>query len=247
MNKDELLILNYNIYRDYSIFNTAVTLDDIVNIYNFDIELKTLLFKNLLLIEKHFKSIVILEYYKQHSEFDYINTNSMLYLFNDIKKHYFKDINNVAFKDIINYLTLGQVIKFTKLQNKDIQNNIAKNFSNILNSNNQLKNILLYGTVISFLENIRQIRNIVAHNNRLFYFKARENAVYFENIHKIHNIDKRKARQDFYNVIITFSCFLTVEQLQEFNNDFSNIKTKLANKLNQTVYNNLLHSLGLQN
>lgn len=246
MFEQELLKLNYNLREDYDIFSTPLNLLDIVTIYNFDIELKTLLFKNILLIEKHFKSIVLLEYYKENSDLDYQNLKSMSQLFNNIQTHYFKNKLHVPFKDIINYLTLGQVIKFTKLQNRSIQNRIAKNFSEILNMNNNLKNLLLYDTIISFLENIRQVRNIVAHNNRLFYFKARENTVYYKNIHNFYSIDKRTARQDLYNVIITFPCFLTPLQFKEFSIDFKNLKSNISNSLDKTIYTNLLWSLGLK-
>ena len=80
----------------------------------------------------------------------------------------------------------------------------------------------------SILENIRQIRNVVAHNNRLINFKCKNNIKY---INELHNQDKRKSRQTVYSTILTFKCFFNIIE-------YTNLKDRLV-LLIEKFYNSM--------
>ena len=80
----------------------------------------------------------------------------------------------------------------------------------------------------SILENIRQLRNVVAHNNRLINFKCKNNIKY---INELHNQDKRKSRQTVYSTILTFKCFFNIIE-------YTNLKDRLV-LLIENFYNSM--------
>lgn len=71
-------------------------------------------------------------------------------------------------------MCFGEVVKFYTYLKPSIQNRIAKDFSVFLIENLELKKCLLQPKqLISYLNNIVELRNIVAHNNRVLSFKCR--------------------------------------------------------------------------
>lgn len=72
-----------------------------------------------------------------------------------------------------------------------IQNRIAKDLSVFLAENLELKKCLLQPKqLISYLNNIVELRNIVAHNNRVLGFNCRQNTIYNNELHSKYGIDK---------------------------------------------------------
>lgn len=70
-------------------------------------------------------------------------------------------------------MNFGQIIKFYKHLKTPLQNKIAKDFSKFLNKNlNTTKIKLTPSQLLSYLENVVELRNIVAYNNRILGFKC---------------------------------------------------------------------------
>lgn len=274
-----LLLYNnyYNLINNFSKFlitnnkyNDDIYFENILSIEEFDKELKTLLFKYMLEIEKQFKSVVIYNYCEHFKNNNYAYMNIENYNKNKIIdagllisefakiigiqvdkknknnnsiKHYYQKYNNVPLWVISNYLTLGQFIKFYKLIDDKIKNRIAFNLNKLLSDNLNIDTKLTMELVESFLDNIREVRNTVAHNNRIIYFRCKKNIKYSE---FLHSGDSNTQRQDLYNVIITFKCFLDRNQYTQFYNSLlkiiSNFKMDIQN---ENYYKKVLNSLGI--
>lgn len=69
----------------------------------------------------------------------------------------------------------GQLVHFYKHLDDSLQNKIAKDFSTFLNDNLNKSNVKLTPKqLLTYLENIVEIRNVIAHNNRLLGFKCKK-------------------------------------------------------------------------
>ncbi|MGX7197855.1 Abi family protein [Enterococcus olivae] len=183
------------------------TFEEIRLVHIFDTELNSTLFKFLIECEKHFKSIVshrFSEYYRD-IPFAYLKTSSyddsnILQLTNSISvlskvitsqirdrkanaiKHYYQNHQDIPLWVLISHLTFGQIVRiYTHFDNK-LKNTIAKDLSYYLESNLNKKIIIEPKEVESILFNLIDIRNCVAHNNKLFDFKCKNNLKYIEEI-----------------------------------------------------------------
>ena len=96
-------------------------------------------------------------------------------------------------------------LNFYKYLDDSLQNIIAKDFSYFLKENLDIKSIqLTSNTLISFLENIIEIRNIVAHNvahnNKLLSFKCKGHVHYLKELHDLYAIPNTSCKQDIQRV-----------------------------------------------
>lgn len=247
--------------------------DEITQVHYFDKELKSELFKVIIEAEKHLKSIIAYRFSEEYksNEYAYLvatnyNSDDMLKVTsliskmsniinrynrkndNNAIKHYLKNYGKVPFWIVINYMCFGEVIKFYTYLKPSIQNRIAKDLSVFLAENLELKKCLLQPKqLISYLNNIVELRNIVAHNNRVLGFNCRQNTIYNNELHSKYGIDKNSPRQDVYNVFLVLQCFLSKNQYGQMHNTIKKRAKVLNNKLNTISCNNILQSLGFPN
>lgn len=259
-NYSKFMIDGFNKYEDNTYF------ENILTVHNFDKELKKILFEYLTEIERIFKAMLIYEYSKEYQEkyaflnienydkknllsaFGVISTyaNIINFYSGDKKKnaikHYISNHNDVPLWVLSSFLTLGQSIYFYNTLTPSLKYTIVKNHIN-KNLSTIDKIVRLDVKVFSaILENIRQIRNIVAHNNRLISFKCKRN---IKHIAEIHNQDKRESRQTVYSTILTFKCFLDVEKYNNLENSLITLVKDFYNCMgNKTHATKVLRSLG---
>lgn len=262
-NFSKFMINGFNNYEDNTYF------ENILIVHDLDRELKKILFEYLTEIESIFKAMLIYEYCKEYQEeYAFLNirnydknnlssafsvistyTNIINFYSNDKKanaiKHYISNHNDVPLWVLSSFLTLGQSIYFYNTLTPTLKYTIVKNhINNNLSTENKIIRLDV-AVFSSILENIRQIRNVVAHNNRLINFKCKNNIKY---INELHNQDKRKSRQTVYSTILTFKCFLDT-------NKYTNLENRLI-LLVENFYNSMdnknhairvLDSLGFPN
>ena len=247
--------------------------DEITQVHCFDKELKSELFKAIIEAEKHLKSIIAYRFSEEYKSNDYAyliatnyNSDNMLKVTsliskmsniinrynnkndNNAIKHYLINYGKVPLWVVINYMCFGEVIKFYTYLKPSIQNRIAKDLSIFLTENLKLKKCLLQPKqLISFLNNIVELRNIVAHDNRVLDFRCRQNTIYNNELHSKYNINKNSPRQDVYNVFLVLQCFLSKNQYGQMHNNIRKKAKGLNNKLNTISCNNILYSLGFPN
>lgn len=251
-------------------FIPETNFNEVTNIHFFDKELKSVLFKYIIEAEKHLKSIIAYRFSEEYKSNDYAyliassyNTNNILEataLISNISsiikwqlkdkdnnpiKHYINHHKVVPFWIISNYMNFGQMVKFYKHLKRPLQNIIAKNFSVFLNENLQTKfTKLTPNQLLSYLENVVELRNIVAHNNKVLVFKCRKNTIYLKELHKKYLPNPNSPRQDVFNVLIIMQCFLSKNQYSQLHNTIHEQINNLTNYIHTIPISDILDSLG---
>lgn len=142
-------------------------------------------------------------------------------------------------------MNFGQITKFYEHLKTPLQNKIAKDFSNFLNENLNSNNIKLTPSqLLSYLKNVVELRNIVAHNNRVLGFKCRANTVYLQPLHSKYITNSNTQRPDVFNVFIIMQCLLSKNQYIQLNNTIHKRFKHLKKHINAISFENVLKSLG---
>lgn len=251
-------------------FISGTNFDEITSIHFFDKELKSVLFKYIIEAEKHLKSIIAYRFSEVYKNIDYAYLIASSYSTNDILevtalisnissiikwqlknkndnpiKHYINHHNVVPFWIITNYMNFGQMVKLYKHLKTPLQNKIAKDFSVFLNENLQSQNIKLTpAQLLSYLENVVELRNIVAHNNRVLGFKCRNNTIYLTQLHSKYLSNPNTQRQDVFNVFIIMQCLLSKNQYTQLHNTIHKRIKNLTSDIHTIPISDILDSLG---
>lgn len=184
---DFLLCNNYYRISGYSltlrkndVFASTATFQNIMDIYNFDRELRNLLLKFLEIIEVKFKSIFAYEFSKMYGAEGYLNEQNFVdagkykkvlkkveeqrdsrlpheaYL-----KHFIIDLqDNVPLWAIVDVLTISDISQLYAISGKEVRDAVADDFG--LTGN---KRASVLG---EFMHSMTIIRNLCAHDSRLF-------------------------------------------------------------------------------
>lgn len=257
---------NVNTYIKDTNFN------EIKALHIYDTELKTLLMKYVLLAEKHFKSIFA--YYfaeKYHNqEFTYLNTanypsknllemtRTFSYISKTINahlrdnknnsvKHNYKKHNDVPIWVMVNELTLGNIIRLYQYTDKKTRNKIARELSEILKTNINLHVKLEPSYIDKMLSNILEIRNCVAHNNKLLNFKCRNNIKYIKEIFSYPNAKPTDSRQTPFDILMILKCFLPYNDFCLLQNSIRKRTINISKKVNSETMDKILSSYGFPN
>lgn len=142
-------------------------------------------------------------------------------------------------------MSFGQLVKFYKYLNTSLQNTIAKDFSVFLNENLDINNVKLTSSqLLSYLENVVELRNVVAHNNRILGYSCRNNTIYLKELHSKYNINANSPRQDVFNVFISMQCLLTKNQYAQLHNTILKRTKNLNNDIHTIPISTILNSIG---
>ncbi|MEG3230188.1 Abi family protein [Streptococcus suis] len=160
-------------------------------------------------------------------------------------KHYLKKAGGVPIWVIIDYLTFGELLILLRYQDDSFKNEVANRFCTFITDHfSPSSHPFTSEIMVSFLEKIAEVRNICAHNNRLYNFKCRENTKHYVPLHSAYSITNRQPRSSIYNTFITMQCFLTKTEFKTLHNSLINRFRSLDNNLTTISINKLLRSLG---
>lgn len=211
-------------------FASNTNLDDVIDLYYLDIDLKNMLLKYIYRIEVHFRTQLIhyvSNFYLNKSDwymdrrivhknivFQINKSYETLKLKNNIiKKHHLKYSNDQyapAWKTM-EFLTFGQVLKiYSNLKEEQLKSNIALTY--------KLRD---YNVLINYLTAILNIRNICSHSNVLFDYNQPKG------ITRIPNKRFRIQSRNTTNLNASFKLILFV---------LSQISTNRADELEQLFY-----------
>lgn len=246
-----------------------VSFNEILSVYYFDKEIKSIFLKATIDIEKCLKSMIAYYFSEAHSEdYSYLNVNNFdcskitktVNLISGISKtiaqkerekidnsvkHYLNHHFNVPLWVIMNYLSFGQVVQFYELMKQSDQNKIAKRFSDFSNKALNTTTVHLDSKkLLSYLKNIHEIRNITAHSNKFIGFKCKENAHYLNELHSLYNIGNNDSKQDVFNVFVTMRIFLAPGNFTTFNNSIRKRMVHLSKNVNSIDVNEIFEKLG---
>lgn len=225
-----------NLFIDYSSneerYIEGSTLEEIYNLYEFDRKIRIIFLEYILLIERRVDTYIAYEFSKQYGHKDYLISNNFDYnqknnkmidkLLNDINSeilHQYKNSNKmiVHYLDTYNYIPLwvlirilsfGKVSKFYSIMQSKEKNKISKRY----NIKSEVLKI--------YLTNLDEIRNICAHDEKLYDVKLRFK-ISSNKYHSSLNIPKLKGNyikgvQDLFSVVLILKQMLEKEEFHQF-------------------------------
>lgn len=268
----------YNVINYYSKFFmikgadnylSNVTFEEIISVYYFDREIKSVFFQASIDVEKCLKSLIAYYFSKAHpQDYSYLNINNFncskitktVNLISSISKtitkmenekrdnaikHYIKNHQNVPLWVVINYLSFGQVVQFYEFMKDSDKNTIAKQFSSFANESLGISTIKISPKELnSYLRNIHEVRNVVAHSNKFIGFKCRTHIPYLQELHSIHGITPASDKQDIYNVFVIMRVFLSRGNFITLSNSLRKRMQHLDKKLHSINANEIFSILG---
>jgi len=250
-------------YSYYSIINTykdvfknnnneykeTVSFDEIFALFEFDKNLRNIFLKYSLEIEIILKSLLaenlssrygIKNYLVKENFDDMIDKEIIIELVNIIEKeitkqygkheavtHYIDKYGFVPPFVLIKILTLGELSRLYAVLKQSDRQNISKNFKL---SDKVLKQIII---------NMTMIRNICAHNDRLFSFHSKFR-ISFKYIQKNYN----ERTVNIYMIMKCMECLLPKDKKREFIKLINNEIKQLDKKLKSIKIDNILYIMG---
>ena len=242
-------------------YSNGTTFNEIAQLYNFEREVKQAFLQATIDIETHLKSIFAHRFAEEYPDmqYPYLNIecyakNRALNVIGTISKlsgkinrykqkhnhsiaHYVKNYDNVPIWVLANHLEFGELRYMLVNSIPKIQNNVAKDMMLFINDHPIDTTIFPPEIMLSFVDNINDVRNICAHNNRLLGFKCHKDVKHWKPLHKQYNITKTAARNTPYDVYLISQCFLSY-------NEFATLHNKLRKRLNNL--SNQLHSIPIE-
>lgn len=259
----------YFMNSNQSAYINGATFDEITHVHFFDKEIKFIFFKAIMQAEGHIKNILAYrfsEYYpdKRYAYLDInsyddskilevgwlisklskiINDNSIRKNGNSIR-HYVQKYDDVPIWVLIDYLDYGQMTTLLENLPTKLQNKIARNMCSFITDNFSIHSPFTPETMLSYVKNMREVRNVCAHNNRLLGFNCRGDVKYYVDLHSIYGIQQNIKRRDVYNMFIFIQCFISKTQYAQLHNTMLSRVKNLDKKLDSISINTILSTLG---
>lgn len=226
-------------------------MDDIYSLYIFDDALRAMILRNILIVEKHIKSLISYsfcetygedqQHYLNATKYNYSQTNQsdindligrLSKIATDPKdysyiKHQIKQHGNIPLWVMMKALTLGTVSKFYSFLPQNIQAKVSIEFEHV--TENEL---------IRMLDLLARVRNVCAHNERLYNYRYNKGAINDTAIHEYLHIRKSnvqyvKGKQDLFAVIIVLKYLLSQDEFSQFIDDIEHALKVLFNSTRQ--------------
>ena len=220
-------------------YKLHTTISDICSLYTFDDTLRTIVLCNILKVEKHIKSLISYsfcetygedqQYYLNATKYNYSAANQadindligrLSKIASDPKdysyiKHQKKKHGNIPLWVMMKALTMGTVSKLYSFLPQSIQSKVSIEFEHITESE-----------LVRMLDLLARVRNVCAHNERLFNYRYNKGAINDTFIHKYLNISKPgvqylKWNQDLFAVIIVLKYLLSKDDFSRFIDDIN--------------------------
>ncbi len=254
--------------RNGEVYTNGTTFDEITHLYIYEQEIKHSIFKAILCMENHLKAVFSYHFahaynntpyaYLNISCYDPEKTLSVIPTITKITRiltakqkhadssisHYMKNYKNVPIWVLANYLEFGNVRYMLNASHISIQNAVAKDMYSFIREHVNTDESFSPEIMLSFIENINDVRNICAHNNRLLGYNCRSDSKYWAPLHSIYGITKNDSRRSIFSVLILLRCFLSKTEYATLHNRILNESKRLNNRLKSICPNEILKQLG---
>lgn len=224
------LFLDKTSKEEKYIDNTKI--EEIYAIYNFDKNIKFNFLKYILLIENEVNTYIAYEFSKSYGHKNYLiprnfdNTNSKSPLIqkfindinleiqyqyrnsNEMITHYLDNYNYIPLWVLVRILSFGKISKFYSLMKQKEQNAISRKYN------------LMPHEFKVVLHNLTLIRNICAHDEKLYDIKMK-NRIFSTIYHKkleitIKNGNYQYATRDLFSIVISLKLLLEENEFRDF-------------------------------
>lgn len=227
-------------------------------------------YSHLLEIEKYLKAILAYYFCLEHpGQYDFLDINCYKHsnaqqrlqaietisriskVINKNKKnpnaisHYIAKHDGVPLWVVIQFMQLGDAIELYDCSDDIVQSNVAREFSKFLKENTG-NPMAFYQPkqLYQLLQELRDIRNIVAHNNRLFDHRGSHSVPYISDLHDTLGITASASKSDLYNTYIAMACLLSKDEYVNMQKSLVECFQGLKKDVKCIDCNTILNSLG---
>ena len=235
--------------------NTKI--EEIYALYKFDKDIKIIFLKHLLLLESEIDTHIAYEFSKSYGHKNYLildNFNNSKKIFiqkfiNDINleieyqyknsnkmiTHYLDNYKYIPLWVLVRVLSFGKISKFYSLMKPKEQNEISRKY------NLRIKEFKV------MLHNLTLIRNICAHDEKLYDIKMKNrifNTIYHKKLQiKNKNGNYQFATRDLFSIVIILKMLLGKEIFSEFYSNIIKTIEKLENQLSVIKIDKVLYKM----
>lgn len=244
-------------------YRLHTTFDDIYALFLFDDALRGLFLRVILQIENHVKSLISYSFCSKYGENqqEYLNATNYNYIPENQTKinelisrlsklatgnteypyinHQYRAHHNVPLWVMTKALTLGTVSKMYSFLPQSLQSNVSREFAGVNESD-----------LVGMLNMLSRIRNVCAHNERLFDYRFQKGTIHDTNMHHLLGIPKdrgdqyKKGKKDLFATVIILYYLLDPAEFQQFIDELSRLIDDLLNKTKMLDRNQMLKYLG---
>jgi abortive infection bacteriophage resistance protein len=237
---------------------------EVYSLYKFDRELRSIFLKKILIIETNIKSIISYNFSKKYGINNYLITENF-----NLKESRYVTISQ-RYQEVIRLIATIQNTISTQIKKKNQSiGHYISNFGYIPLW--VLMNILTFGTVSLFYKNMKQtdkqdiakiynissevelglmlkiltlVRNICAHDERLYNFKSKDN-IRNNIIHSYFNSGSNSfGKNDLFAVLICAKILLEKDSFKNMVNEIENQIDILKKELKVITTNDVLNKMG---
>lgn len=249
----------------------GTTFDEIAHLYVFEREIKQAIFQASIAMETHLKAIFAHRFAEAYKNIPYAYLNIACYdksktlkvistisqlarIIDRYKKyngnsitHYVHQHKDVPIWVLANYLDFGELRHMLAASTTSVQNAVAKDMLTFIHRHlpdESLTTPFSPEIMLSFIENINDVRNICAHNNRLIGFCCRRDSKYWSPLHDQFGIAADSPRNTVYAVLISLQCFLSNSEYGAVHNTIRKESHKLDSRMKTITANDILAKMG---
>ncbi len=257
-----------NGYKDLFIDNTSkeekyitgTKIEEMYALYEFDKDIKINFLKYLLLIENEIDTYIAYEFSKSYGHKNYLipanfcNSNSKQFLIekfikdinleidyqyknsNEMIIHYLDNYKYIPLWVLVRILSFGKISKFYSLMKPKEQNTISRKYN------------LRISEFRIILHNLTLIRNICAHDEKLYDIKMK-NRISSTIYHKKLKIENKNgnyqyATRDLFSIIIALKLLLEKDQFNRFYSEIIKSIEKLKKELYAIQIDKVMYKMG---
>lgn len=233
------------------LYKKNTSINDILALFNFDNKIRSIILNGTLMVENHIKSLISYSFceingdeqkeYLDATKYNYIPANQaginelvcrLSVIINDSKKyryiaHQKQYYNNIPLWAIMKALTLGSVSKMYSFLPQNIQSKVAMEFEHV--NENDLERML---------DLLSRVRNVCAHNERLYDYRYYKGAINDTFIHSNLKLKKTNGqfvigKSDLFAVLISLKYLVDDQKFQEIADNINDCIKALFNDTHQ--------------
>lgn len=267
--KDDFIDKPATITAGDDVYKEGTNFKDINLLYEFDAEIRSIILKNILKLENIIKTKISYVFSKEKTqEFNYLNINN----YDDTKKesatrviaeisnvirncmsqnytggrqisHYLDIHKNLPLWVLVKQLTFGNISYFYSSIEESLQKEICEEIAVEYEKEYEKNIIVNEKNMEQILKFINNIRNICAHNERLYNITVRINRNRIPRITHSH-IDF-SFRSKLFDVLIILKLFITRKEFQILTKEISDEIGKLGLNYSTRVFGDILNQTGI--
>ncbi len=263
----------FTVESDLYKYRDGIEFRDLEKLHEFDKFIKRHFLNSILDIERHLRSIISYVFMQYHPEKNaYLNPNNFN---NDTslisanihtlsktienyreEKNYHKSIeyyekkyDHVPFWFLINFISFGKLVNFFQTMKEKEAYEVANTFTKFLRANNEEADgyYITVRQFDSFITAIKDIRNVVAHDNLILGYEANEDLAMIDPIFDQYEIEKRDGRHKVFHVYLVMQLFLSRSQFRELTFNLQNSIEILGKEIEEKAFHMVMRDLGFPN